>query len=192
MAQQSKNYRAANPEKVKAYNDDFRKSNPEKVKAHNLRFRQNNPDYAKNYHAKNQESENLRSRTRYWNDPIKEALRKKIARQTNPEKFRERNRIYAKNNQDKLNEKSQRRRAYKANVKTYKISKKEIWHFYNSQCFYCQKPSSTIDHVIPLSRGGNHGIGNLVPCCGSCNFSKAGRTVMEWRIWKMRLSGSPL
>ena len=188
QAQASKDYRARNQEKVKEYNAWYRANNPEKVKAQNKKFREANPNYAKDYHAAHRDSENLRGRLAYWSNPAKQSLRKKLDRQNNPERYRERNRRYAKNNQDKLNEKSLRRRAYKLNAKRYEVSKKEIWRLYNSKCFYCDNKSETIEHVIPLSRGGDHGIGNLVPCCGFCNYSKAGRTVMEWRLWKKRIS----
>lgn len=192
QAKASKDYRKRNPEKVKQYNDTFRAQNPDKVKAANKRFREMNPDYAKNYHATYRELENLRGRQNYAADKAKQSLRKKLDRQNNPDRYRERNRRYAENNQDKLNEKSQRRRAYKANAKTFVITKREIQRLYNAKCFYCERKADTLDHVIPLSRGGDHGIGNLVSACGPCNFSKAGRTVMEWRVWKVRLSGLPL
>lgn len=180
-------YRKRNPEKVRDYNARFRAENPGKVAQKNREFRERNPDYAKNYHATYKDLENLRKRQEYWSDPAKQSQRKRKARLENPEKFRERYRSYAQNNKTKLNEKAARRRALKAKASTFYVSKKEVWHLYNSKCFYCPKPSETIEHVIPLSRGGSHGIGNLVPCCGSCNYSKAGRTVMEWRIWKKRL-----
>jgi hypothetical protein len=184
----ARDYRNRNPQKVIEYNAKYRADNPEKVAHHSRLFRERNPDYAKAYHAEHRESENLRGRIAYWRDPVKQAVRKKKARQENPEKFREKNRRYAQNNVQKLNEKSARRRALKAKAVTYKVSKKEIWLLYNSPCFYCGKPSQTIEHVMPIARGGTHGIGNLVPSCGPCNYSKADKTVMEWRIWKLRLA----
>ncbi|QAY17349.1 HNH endonuclease [Gordonia phage IDyn] len=53
-------------------------------------------------------------------------------------------------------------------------------------CAYCHRKSDrlTIDHVVPISRGGRHTIGNIVPACPRCNYQKHNRTVMEWRIWK--------
>lgn len=39
----------------------------------------------------------------------------------------------------------------------------------------------TLDHVFPLSRGGRHCVGNIVPACGQCNHSKGALTVVEWR-----------
>lgn len=43
-------------------------------------------------------------------------------------------------------------------------------------CHYCGRQVGikklTMDHVIPLSRGGRSTKGNLVPCCKSCNTAK--------------------
>lgn len=50
-----------------------------------------------------------------------------------------------------------------------------------SACYYCQSPATTVDHVVPLSRGGTNYEGNLVPCCRRCNSSKADRLLVEWR-----------
>lgn len=38
----------------------------------------------------------------------------------------------------------------------------------------------TIDHVIPVSRGGAHAPDNLVAACYSCNASKGNKLVDEW------------
>ena len=43
-------------------------------------------------------------------------------------------------------------------------------------CHYCGRkfpPSElTMDHVVPLSRGGRSTKGNIVPCCKNCNNGK--------------------
>jgi 5-methylcytosine-specific restriction endonuclease McrA len=43
-------------------------------------------------------------------------------------------------------------------------------------CHYCGRrvgfKNLTMDHVIPLSRGGRSTKGNLVPCCKKCNTAK--------------------
>lgn len=53
---------------------------------------------------------------------------------------------------------------------------------HGNRCFYCQaKAPLTQDHVVPLSRGGRHSIGNLLPACQSCNSSKCARFIVEWR-----------
>lgn len=46
---------------------------------------------------------------------------------------------------------------------------------------YCGSAVETIDHVIPLVRGGTNYEGNLAPCCRVCNSSKGGLLVSEWK-----------
>lgn len=36
----------------------------------------------------------------------------------------------------------------------------------------CSEPSTTVDHVVPVSRGGTHARGNLRGCCPHHNFSR--------------------
>lgn len=45
---------------------------------------------------------------------------------------------------------------------------------FDSRCAYCEIRSSNLtqDHIIPLSRGGNHTKANIVPACGHCNCRK--------------------
>jgi hypothetical protein len=43
-------------------------------------------------------------------------------------------------------------------------------------------PSSTGDHIIPLSDGGPAGAQNYLPLCRSCNASKGRKDFFEWWI----------
>lgn len=54
---------------------------------------------------------------------------------------------------------------------------------YRGCCAYCDQPSPILhrEHIIPLARGGRHAIGNIVPACPACNFSKHTRLLSEWR-----------
>ena len=51
-------------------------------------------------------------------------------------------------------------------------------------CFYCGKKvppqELTMDHVVPLIRGGKSTKGNVVPCCKSCNNRKKYLLPLEW------------
>ena len=51
-------------------------------------------------------------------------------------------------------------------------------------CHYCGRPTPpadlTMDHVVPLVRGGQSTKGNLVPACKDCNNRKRHLLPMEW------------
>ena len=55
------------------------------------------------------------------------------------------------------------------------------WKNENRLCEYCQQDFDTIDHIIPLIRGGNNLAHNLVPCCRKCNSSKGSKLLSEWK-----------
>jgi 5-methylcytosine-specific restriction endonuclease McrA len=52
------------------------------------------------------------------------------------------------------------------------------------RCVYCDAPATSIDHVVPRSRGGRHAWDNVVSSCRRCNHVKADRPLMElgWRM----------
>lgn len=43
----------------------------------------------------------------------------------------------------------------------------------------------TADHLVPTSRGGGHGVENLVLACGSCNSSKGAKTAEEFHAYRL-------
>ncbi|MEX1299115.1 MAG: HNH endonuclease [Desulfotignum sp.] len=62
-------------------------------------------------------------------------------------------------------------------------------------CHYCGQrflPSDlTMDHLIPLIRGGRSEKFNLVPCCKDCNSKKQQMLPWEWDGYLERLKPSP-
>ena len=54
-------------------------------------------------------------------------------------------------------------------------------------CAYCGRHASTVDHVLPQSRGGASTWHNAVAACASCNHRKANRTPSEAGL-KLRLT----
>lgn len=65
-----------------------------------------------------------------------------------------------------------------ADKRTFKYVKK----MRRRRCKYCGGPEgNTIDHVIPLSRGGRNHWTNMVPCCQRCNCEKSNKTPSEWK-----------
>jgi 5-methylcytosine-specific restriction protein A len=54
----------------------------------------------------------------------------------------------------------------------------------NGTCYYCGgafKPAElTMDHLVPVTRGGRSVQGNLVPACKECNNKKKYLLPIEW------------
>lgn len=104
----------------------------------------------------------------------------------NPERAKEQQREWKQANPERKRELEHRRRARKQQNGVYTIAEKDMRKL-SGPCAYCGGLENiTIDHVIPISRGGTHGIGNLVPACSKCNNQKLDKTVMEWRMRKSR------
>ena len=61
------------------------------------------------------------------------------------------------------------------------------------QCHYCQQSfppdELTMDHVVPLIRGGRTTKSNVVPCCKHCNSQKQHLLPVEWAAYLERLRG---
>lgn len=79
-----------------------------------------------------------------------------------------------------------RRRAWRKGVDSRVVTQADIATIrrrQNGKCYYCggETVEMHIDHVVPLSRGGRHAIGNLVLACASCNVSKSDSLLVEWR-----------
>lgn len=55
------------------------------------------------------------------------------------------------------------------------------WKRQGKACAYCDAPADTLDHVVPLVRGGTNYEGNLTPCCRACNGRKGPRLVIEMK-----------
>lgn len=61
---------------------------------------------------------------------------------------------------------------------------------FDGRCAYCHRRARLqVEHVVPLSRGGLHRIGNIVPACAACNYEKHSSTVTEWRMRRLRRGG---
>lgn len=100
----------------------------------------------------------------------------------NPERLREASRRYRVTHPGRELARHTRRQAA---IETGNVSDEQlqdlflVWEY---SCAYCGSPHRlTFDHVMPLARGGEHTIANIVPACRSCNSSKKDRTPEEWR-----------
>lgn len=120
-----------------------------------------------------------RERVRAWRaanpDRVRDAVRAYHAAHTDA--IRERRREYRDANRDKIRALNNRRKAMQRNVEINDLTPDEwveIIARSDGRCAYCGcvPDRITMDHVIPLSRGGNHTASNVVPACGPCNSRK--------------------
>ena len=71
------------------------------------------------------------------------------------------------------------------NGRAVPVSRRGVLRRDSQRCGYCGGSASTIDHVIPRSRGGADSWENLVACCLRCNNIKGDRTPQEMG-WALR------
>lgn len=160
-------YYLANRQRIRAKADEWREANRE---THNARGRA--------YSARNKEIRRAKQ-TQY--------------RLQNPHVWRE----WARENRNAVVLKSQRRRSYKmGNPDSIGLSRHDwerLLNRFEYRCAYCGVYTKAIqmDHVVPLSRGGRHAIGNVIPACASCNSSKKDKFLVEWRATGARLRWTP-
>lgn len=123
----------------------------------------------------NREAKNAKAALYRANNKAVIAARKSQAQKNNPEYFA----YYV-----------HKRRANRIAGGTWKITAKEIRLLLSKPCFYCQKYNArmTMDHVVPISKGGRHSIGNLISACNSCNASKGNKLMIEYLIYRKRVA----
>ncbi len=70
------------------------------------------------------------------------------------------------------------------------------WWYKRTQkgvCHYCHRQVGqkrlTMDHVVPISRGGKSKKGNIVPACKECNNKKKYLLPVEWEGYLELLAG---
>jgi 5-methylcytosine-specific restriction endonuclease McrA len=70
---------------------------------------------------------------------------------------------------------------YRAHVP---LTRRAVFARDGGRCVYCAAPATSLDHVVPRSRGGEHRWENVVSCCRRCNHAKADRGLPElgWRM----------
>jgi 5-methylcytosine-specific restriction endonuclease McrA len=82
-------------------------------------------------------------------------------------------------------------RIRKEREKARKLRKSQWWLTQANRgiCHYCEKKFKpkdlTMDHVVPLARGGTSTPGNIVPACKDCNRDKKLETPAERLLKKL-------
>lgn len=171
---------------AKAYYDKNRqKILAQKVIYSQLR-REERAKWEKVYYEKNKHELLLKKRNYYVANRDKITAKNRAWARNNRQKLNCYYRKYALDRPDVIRKKRIKRRLKMMTNGIFFVSKKEIKNLLSQPCVYCKSCKNiTIDHVIPIARGGRHSVGNLMPLCLSCNASKQDKTFMEFKMSKM-------
>ncbi len=78
-----------------------------------------------------------------------------------------------------------RKRARRLGAAVYEVTFRDwrrLLARFRQSCAYCgRRTVLTCDHVTPLTRGGAHSVGNILPACSPCNTAKRTKLLVEWR-----------
>ena len=158
---------------------EYRKLNANKIRKNRKVYREANRDklrkQAHTYYHNNIEKMRQKDRDYYRNNRAKVLVKnragaKRWAR-NNPEK-----------NRVKKRRDDRRRRAHKLGNKSEPYNFRAICKHYDNRCLKCgkQKPL-TVDHIVPVSKGGPDIASNIQPLCLSCNSSKGAWNSIDYR-----------
>lgn len=175
----------ANPEKRKEIANRYARTHPEITH----KWSKNNPqldrEAKKKWRLANPEKQKAAKVAWYEKQENKERTSKKTKewKLLNPEKIKEARRKFRENNPLTFRIRSANRKALilKSGGKVAAKDWQEVLEKYGTACLNpkCPDPSKpvTMDHVIPLVKGGKHDKDNLQPLCLSCNSSKGAKTI---------------
>jgi 5-methylcytosine-specific restriction endonuclease McrA len=163
-------------------------------------FPSSTPEYRTEYLQENKEHINELRRESYAVNPEPFKIVSKKSRTKHKAKRNKESADYYANNTDYC--KSQERVYYQNNKEAHllrnrkrqkmltgkNITQQEVnimLASHNNKCFYCQCDvirgiNLHLDHKIPLAKGGEHKIENIVPACPSCNLRKGRKTAEEF------------
>jgi 5-methylcytosine-specific restriction endonuclease McrA len=83
-----------------------------------------------------------------------------------------------------IRQKSKRRKALLREQTAHQIQPHELrtrFALFGNCCSYCGASGDMeIEHVIPISKGGTHAMGNILPACHDCNSSKRAKEAEGW------------
>lgn len=139
-------------------------------------------------------AELIRDKSRRWSDENRDRKRESVRkwREFNAEWVKEYQRQYVEENPDKKRGSESRRRARKFGCRHESFSHAEIFERDLWVCQLCFEPvdrsisfpgvgSATLEHLLPLSRGGHHTKVNSALAHHGCNSRKGNMTIDEWR-----------
>lgn len=178
---------------AKMLHAEWRIANPQRVSAYHRRARLKRADAIREFDkTPAQRARKAAMKRRLRQDPLwraRERERATIWRRNLPEEVRQASRdkvnSWRRANRERVRELNRLRRARlngavgSVYVTAAKLRARR--DFYGGRCFYCGSENApSMDHRIPIIRGGSEFPSNQVPCCKSCNSHKGTRLPREW------------
>lgn len=157
-------------------------------RANKKEWEKNNADKVCAAQRKHQNSEQRKQWYAKWVEENREKLNdnSKRWRERHPERARAATAKWESKHPESGRLKMHKRRARMANADRRIVLRRDVERLLRSDCAVCgSKNGIVIDHIIPISRGGRHAIGNLQPLCGFCNASKGAKTMVEWKFCRI-------
>ena len=195
ISEYNKQYRENNKEYISEYKKQHYEDNKEYYKKYNKQYhkqwKEDNKEYIKEYkkqYYEDNKGQILEKNKQYYEDNKEQILEKnKQYREDNKKYYKEYNKQWRKDNPDKVFNYHNDRRLKKEN-QGRGISKDqwlEMMKFFDWKCAYSgeyvnNSKIRTIDHIIPLAKGGLNEIWNCVPMIKSYNRSKHIKDMLEW------------
>jgi 5-methylcytosine-specific restriction endonuclease McrA len=94
------------------------------------------------------------------------------------------NRASLREKPEQRREANRRRRALVLAANSPGVAEKDwqrMLRRHQGKCAYCGSSERiTMDHIVPIARGGWHAIGNVTPACFPCNASKRDDFLFAW------------
>ena len=135
------------------------------------------------YNSKDKEVQKKLGKQWYQNNRELCIGRQKNRYEENKEKLRAYGRHHAKENPEIYKAARHRRRKHVEENGNNNLTAKQIVYLFDLQdfCTYCHsKENLTIDHILPISKGGQNTLANITVACGSCNNSKRAKLLDEF------------
>ena len=154
-----KKWRTENKDRVNKSNSEWNKRNPDKIKKARAAKEKRDPiKYKKMRHAS------------YIKNRDEKIARVKNWIKNNPEKAR------CSKKQRKIKER-------KNGITLTELEWNQTLLFFGGKCAYCGTSENVgKDHFVPIAKGGKRALGNMIPCCCSCNARKSFVDFDKWYL----------
>lgn len=163
------------------YQREYRKRNRERMREQNRKWKQEHPEQVAGYREKDRER--ARAATKAWKEANPERAAANQARYVaeNKEALSVYQARYRQENKLRRSVLNHKRRQQERQGDLTLAQWEAILEEFDHRCAYCQvRGRLQIEHMTPLSRGGEHTAQNVVPACQSCNSRKRARTIFEF------------